>query len=88
MPLSHARPSFLPSFLTFLSLQPVLDSTEGGRNHLYLSNIINKMISHGHGFVANRAEDCAQCGTPEKLEQFMGQVCVRVQQLEEPLKRC
>ena len=78
--LSLTHKLFLPHF--FISSQPVLDSTEGGRNHLYLSNIINKMISHGHGFVANRAEDCAQCGTPEKLEQFMGQVCVCVRPTE------
>ena len=55
-------------------IQPVLDSTKGGRNHLFLSNIINQMILAGHGFVANLAEDCAQCGTPDKLEQFITQV--------------
>ncbi len=65
---------FASAALLRMFIQPVLDSTEGGRNHLYLSNIINRMISQGHGFVANRAEDCAQCGTPEKLEQFMAQV--------------
>ena len=55
-------------------IQPVLDSTDGGRNQYFLSNVINHMRAQGHGFVANLAEDCAQCGTPEKLEQFMGQV--------------
>ena len=52
----------------------VLDNTTGERNHLFLSNVINRMISDGIGFVAHLASDCAQCGTPEKLEQFMSQV--------------
>jgi len=55
-------------------ISPILDSSEGGRNRLFLSNVINRMVAKGHGFVANRAEECAPCGTPEKLEAFMAQV--------------
>ena len=55
-------------------IQEVLDRPEGLATEYFLSNVINKMLAAGHGFVANLAEDCAQCGTPEKLEQFMEQV--------------
>jgi dTDP-glucose pyrophosphorylase len=65
--------SLLREFIT-----PILDSpaaeSHGSRTQYFLSNVINKMIAAGHGFVSNLAEDCAQCGTPEKLEQFMEQV--------------
>ena len=54
--------------------QKVLDQPQGGRNEYFLSNIINQMIVEGHGFVANLAEGCEQCGTPEKLENFMAKV--------------
>jgi dTDP-glucose pyrophosphorylase len=52
----------------------VLNSPDGGRNTLFLSNIINRMIGKGHAFVANLCEDAADCGTPEKLELFMADV--------------
>lgn len=54
--------------------QRVLDTPQGGRNQYFVSNVINQMITDGHGFVANLAEGCEQCGTPEKLEQFMAKV--------------
>ena len=66
-----ASATLLREFLT-----PILDTTNGGRNHYFLSNVINQMIAQGHGFIANLAEECAQCGTPEKLEQFMAQVSI------------
>ena len=54
---------------------PVIDQPDGKRNQYFLSNVINKMIEGGAAsFVASLAEDCAQCGTPEKLEQFLEQV--------------
>ena len=68
-------------------IQPVLDSTDGGRNQYFLSNVINHMRAQGHGFVANLAEDCAQCGTPEKLEQFMEQVPAHAASARPPSSR-
>ena len=53
------------------------DASSGGvvpSHEYFLSNVINKMITDGHRFTATQAEDCAQCGTPEKLEQFMARV--------------
>ena len=52
-------------------IQDILDNPEGRTTELFLSNVINRMIRQSHPFVASQAEDCAQCGTPEKLEQFM-----------------
>ena len=55
-------------------IQEVLDSPQGLATEYFLSHTINKMIAAGHEFAAHLAEDCAQCGTPDKLEQFMSQV--------------
>jgi hypothetical protein len=55
-------------------IQGVLDCPKGIATEYFVSNVINKMLSDGYEFVAARAEGCEQCGTPDKLEQFMRKV--------------
>ena len=68
-------------------IQKVLDAPQGLATEFFLSHIINLMISDGHAFVAQRAEECAQCGTPEKLEQFMYQVSTGKALTQRPKRR-
>ena len=68
-------------------IQTVLDAPQGLATEFFLSHIINLMISDGHAFVAQRAEECAQCGTPEKLEQFMYQVSTGKALTQRPKRR-
>jgi len=55
-------------------IQSVLDAPDRTMETYYLSNIINKMIKDAFDFKALSAEQCRQCGTPEQLEEFMGEV--------------
>ena len=52
----------------------------------YLSNIILQMLSQGHRFLGLPAEDTTSCGTPAKLEEFIGKVSTGMA-LVEPKRR-
>mmetsp|Transcript_36127 Transcript_36127/g.84397 ORF Transcript_36127/g.84397 Transcript_36127/m.84397 type:complete len:805 (-) Transcript_36127:85-2499(-) len=65
--------------------QQALDSPEREAMKFYLSTIIRRMVRAGHVFVGKPAK-AEQCGTPAKLEQFIGRVSLG-QALTSPKRR-
>eukprot|EP00965_Chrysotila_dentata_P137015 4532256-Pleurochrysis_carterae.AAC.1 len=77
--------TFRRGLVSDVDLPQVLDSPDAEATKYYISNIIQRMLRAGHAFVAQAAH-AEQCGTPDRLEAFIGRVSLG-QALTAPKRR-